>query len=95
LGRFFLFSIPFNKNSLLSNIFSLYCIFVNNYVVFNLTDNNYLVKWFFSQYYLKDKSGLPKTVKMYNLELNPKEKRGSKLCLHNCTKTLRMVRLNH
>jgi len=37
----------------------------------------------------------PKTVKRYNLELNSKEKRGSKLCPNNYTKTLPMVRLNH
>jgi len=30
--------------------------------------------------------GYPKTVKRYNLELNLKKKRGSKLCLHNYTK---------
>ena len=29
----------------------------------------------------------PKTVKRYNLELNLKKKRGSKLCLNNYTKT--------
>lgn len=34
-------------------------------------------------------------IKRCNLELNPKEKRGSKLCLYNYTKTLPMVRLNH
>jgi len=36
-----------------------------------------------------------KTVKRYNLELNPKEKRGSKLCLNNYTKILPRARLNH
>jgi hypothetical protein len=36
-----------------------------------------------------------KTVKRYNLELNSKEKRGSKLCPNNYTKTLPMVRLNY
>ena len=37
----------------------------------------------------------PKTVKRYNLELNSKEKRGSKLCPNNYTKTSPMPRLNH
>jgi len=36
----------------------------------------------------------PKTVKRYNLELNLKKKRGSKLCPINYTKTLPMIRLN-
>ena len=44
---------------------------------------------------LKFKSGLPKTVKRYNLELKPKEKRGSKLCLNNYIKILQMSKLNH
>jgi len=37
----------------------------------------------------------PKTVKRCNLELNLKEKRGSKLCPINYTKTLPMIRLDH
>ena len=37
----------------------------------------------------------PKTVKRCNLELNPKEKRGSKFCPINYIKTLPMASLNH
>ena len=36
-----------------------------------------------------------KTIKRCNLELNPKEKRGSKLFPINYTKTLPIIRLNH